>query len=285
MNKQIPLFIFFLFLLLSRTVLAENITPETCQSSLEGKRDLALRSLHRIENNYIQMIWNLKKSWETRYVVEWDALQKKKDEFSTERSSQGEILVERYQNQANLYQSLADENEKNLHDEIKIMVGEIETMSGICSAWAYQNCIRFPADKALTHLDALTTQLTLMKRTQKDLTKKIQKTLQDAPTEHVPYGNRLAPELEIWNVKYEPELFQIFRTIREQLEIELEKKECCNQCTEKNIAVVQNFQPNTLGTENIRGTQFSVGNKSGQAIGSSLMSRQTSVKEKKEELS
>ncbi|MSR76866.1 MAG: hypothetical protein EXS63_01355 [Candidatus Omnitrophica bacterium] len=254
---------------------------DSCRTYSEGKRSRALHALYNLEDHYARMNWKMMKAWETRYEPLWDAEQMKKDPFSVERQAEGEVLSNRYAHLARVDEKLSKREAGKIVTEMKRLRTALEDGQRGCSSWAYQNCVRLTGEKILANLESLDILLEKIEKSRLEITRKIMESFLEAPSDHVPYGNRIYPSLQIWQVQYDPAAFQTIRNIREQLELGMAKADCCAQCTNQNLSVTQSAQKDPLGGNR----SFRRGVPGGifleENVGTSFQALESKLKEKK----
>lgn len=237
-----------MFLLLcGLSVSAEEVADQqVCAQSLQPSREVMLKKLDSVERTFVEMKWNFTKYREITYKPLWEAKQMMQDQLSIGRSAEGEVLFNRYQHNAEVYQNRAEEFASFIFERLDEMKREIYTFNQVCSAWGFLDCFEMWNDRFKVRLKELEIFLRDHIGAQRRLNEQVADALYDNPSEHHEYGDRFVEYFSDWERLDLPNFLVLMRSIQEKLEYSWPGEKCCLYCEEGAVYYAETAIKNVL---------------------------------------
>lgn len=237
-KNKIPFLFSAVFLVLfSQTCCAQE---ETCGKNVESLRANALTALHRFDENFRNAGWNYRKYQELVYNPLWEAVVKRRDTYSKERQTEGEVLYRRYRLAADQRSGLAESDLENAFREFETvkrgMVQEDSCGGALKSAKPGENISQFNNCMSLWNHgtgDLILAVEKLLKRyqkKQKEFSELLEAHLSDNPSEHDTFEDRYYNHFYEFDLKTQVLFLRLIHQIRERFELSWPAEECCAVC-------------------------------------------------------
>lgn len=235
------------------------VSPSECEASLEQIRSVLRRNLIRMEEDFVRCDWNYFKVQEMWAVPIWQAVWKKKDTFSPAVRAEGEILYERYGHEAGELERELENQSRSFFAEWRSVKETASRLKEGCPVSAFQICIEEWLARFGESLRELDKGLRRYDKEQREFLKKMQKAIEESPSEHLDFAARRRQWQEVWDRdKFYSEFQVLLRELREGIDYEGSAPPCCSRCrSEDGLAqddpVLSRLKPDPQGTEGVAG--------------------------------
>lgn len=228
--------LFLLLAVFTKPVFAD----EVCAKNVETLRTNALTALYRLEESYRDAGWNYKKYQEMVYNQLWNAVIKRKDAYSQEKKTEGELLYQRYRLASGQRLRRAENDLEAVFRELEIVKkglakedscgGALESEKPGENISQFNNCMEIWNHETGDLLKDLEKLLKRYEKKQTDFSEMIEAHLADNPSGHDTFEDRYHDYFYEFDFKTQSLFLKLVRNVQERFEWKWPAEECCAVC-------------------------------------------------------